>query len=159
MKPRLPSFLLATLLAAIVFASQAASPAASQTTYTVTITSIDTSAFPQISTTIAVSNPNGLRVAGLGKNAFTLLENNAPIALSQISEEEIGLQIAIVVESSDVFAKRDINLNTRLDYTKTAIINFAVGEGQSGNPYMRDVVDSLTILAPEGPIVEQSSVR
>ena len=150
----------AILLGLIVVLGLAAAPAQAQTDTLprVTLTSIDTANFPDISATVAVSGPNGLRVPGLTRGAFTLLENSSPVAIGQIAEEEIGLQIAFVVESSDIFLRRDINTLTRLDYVKTAIINFAVGEGAGGNPYMKDVVDNVTILAPEGAIVQSSVV-
>jgi len=150
----------AILLGLIVVLGLAAAPAQAQTDTLprVTLTSIDTANFPDISATVAVSGPNGLRVPGLTRGAFTLLENSSPVAIGQIAEEEIGLQIAFVVESSDIFLRRDINTITRLDYVKTAIINFAVGEGAGGNPYMKDVVDNVTILAPEGAIVQSSVV-
>lgn len=148
------------LLALLAALGLAAAPASAQTDNAprVTLTSIDTTNFPEVSATVAVSGPSGLRVPGLTRGAFTLLENSSPVAIDQITEEEVGLQIAFVVEASDIFARRDINTITRLDYVKTAIINFAVGEGAGGNPYMRDVVDAVTILAPEGDIVSGSVV-
>jgi pSer/pThr/pTyr-binding forkhead associated (FHA) protein len=139
-------------------ARPAASPVNAQTSYAVAITSIDSSNFPDISTTVAVSDPTGLRVPGLGTTAFTLLENTVPTSLSQLSEDEIGLQLAVVIESSNVFSKRDINLITRLDDVKTSLINFAVGDGEGSQPLMRDVLDNVSVFAPEGILLQNSSV-
>ncbi len=154
----------ALLSAALAMASLAVAAAplfaaeARQTSYKISISSIDISAYPQISATLALSAPSGLRVPGLSKSVFTLLENGAPVSLSQVSEEEIGVQIAIVLEASNVFSRRDAKSITRLEYVKTALTNFAVGDGKGGNPYLKDVVDGVSVYAPEGPIIENSSV-
>lgn len=155
-------------LTALVLALAGALPAAArpatlqanaQSSHTVAITSIDATNFPDIAATIAVSAPNGLRIPGLGKTAFTLLENTVPISLSQISEDEIGLQVGVVIEASNVFSKRDANLVTRLDDVKTSLINFAVGAGETNNqPQMKDVLDNVSLFAPEGTILQNSSV-
>ena len=159
---RLLAVMLAT--AVIALAPVAALPplgvarAAAQTSYTATITTIDTSTFPEIHALVAVSDSNGLRVPGLNKATFTLLENGAAVTVAEISEEEIGLQLAIVVDSSTAFAKRDVASITRLDHVKTSLINFAVGDGGAIAAYMKDVVDGVSIFAPEGPIIQNSSV-
>lgn len=151
-------------LAAIALAPVAALPplgvarAAAQTSYTATITTIDTSAFPEIHALVAVSDSNGLRVPGLNKATFTLLENGAAVTVAEISEEEIGLQLAVVLDSSTAFAKRDAASVTRLDHVKTSLINFAVGDGGAIAPYMKDVVDNVSSFAPEGPIIQNSAV-
>lgn len=155
--------LLAVVLAlAIVQPAAALAPpseADAQTTYTVHITSVDASAFPDVTATLAVSDAKGVRVPGLGKTAFTLLENNSPVPLNQISEDEIGLQLGVVVEASSVFSKRDAALVTRLDNVKTSLINFAVGADVVNSPaYMKDVLDNVSIFVPEGPLLQNSSV-
>jgi len=152
----------ALLLAVVLLLPMAALPPANaqSTSYSLVITSVDASSFPDITTTLAVSDPKGLRVPALSKTAFTLLENNAPVAVSQITEDEVGVQMAVVLESSNVFSKRDASLTTRLDYVKTSLINFAVGpsDASSSTAYMKDVLDNVSIFAPEGPILQNSSV-
>nr|MBI2904141.1 FHA domain-containing protein [Chloroflexota bacterium] len=119
------------------------------------ITDIDLSAFPQISALVAVSDTQGNRVPDLPAGAFGLDENGIPVTLSQVSEEQIGLEIAFVIESSAVFSKRDPSALTRLDYVKTAIINFAVGNGRA---YMKDSLDDVSLLTPEGLLLTHATV-
>jgi len=129
--------------------------AAAQTSVSAAITTIDTSAFPEVRAFIAVSELEGNRVPGLTQTAFQLHENNSPVTLSGLSEEETGLQMAFVIESSNIFSKRDREALTRLDYVKTAVINFAVGETR---PFMKDALDDVSLYAPEGSILEHSTV-
>ncbi|MBI3242251.1 MAG: FHA domain-containing protein [Chloroflexi bacterium] len=133
----------------------ASPPAAAQTSASAAITTIDISAFPEVRAFIAVSELEGNRVPGLTQTAFQLTENNSPLTITGLSEEETGLQIAFVIESSNIFSKRDREALTRLDYVKTAVINFAVGETR---PFMKDALDDVSLYAPEGPILEHSTV-
>ena len=132
---------LVCLSAALVWA--AASPARSaQTAATAAITTVDTSAFPEVRAYLAVSEFEGSRVPGLSLSAFQISENNSPAAITSVSEEETGLQLAFVIESSNVFSRRDREALTRLDYVKTAVINFAVGETR---PFMKDALDDVSL--------------
>ena len=145
---------LVCMSAALVWA--AASPAQSaQTAASAAITTVDTSAFPEVRAYLAVSEFEGSRVPGLSLSAFQISENNSPAAITGLSEEETGLQLAFVLESSNVFSRRDREALTRLDYVKTAVINFAVGETR---PFMKDALDDVSLYAPEGPILEHSTV-
>jgi pSer/pThr/pTyr-binding forkhead associated (FHA) protein len=140
--------------AALVWA--AASPAwSAQTAASAAITTVDTSAFPEVRAYLAVSGLEGSRVPGLSLSAFQISENNSPAAITNVSEEETGLQLAVVIESSNVFSRRDREALTRLDHVKTAVINFAVGETR---PFMKDALDDVSLYAPEGPILEHSTV-
>ena len=138
------------------FEQAAMTPAQSaQTAASAAITTVDTSAFPEVRAYLAVSEFEGSRVPGLPLSAFEIRENNSPAAIRGVSEEETGLQLAFVIESSNVFSKRDREALTRLDYVKTAVINFAVGETR---PFMRDALDDVSLYTPEGPLLEHSTV-
>lgn len=133
--------------------------AAAQSSYSAIITAINPSAFPEITATVSISDTTtGLRIPGLGKSDFALLENGEDVNIEEIREEDVGLQLAFVIDSSSAFSKRDADTFTRLDHVKTSIINFAVGEGESGNAYMKDVVDTVNIFAPEGIVAQNSSI-
>ncbi len=151
-RPRAGLLILGLLVA--LLAPAGAAPAAGNAAVA-GITDIDLSAFPQISALVAVSDTQGNRVPGLPADAFGLDENGIPVTLSQVSEEQIGLEIAFVIESSAVFSKRDPSALTRLDYVKTAIINFAAGNGHA---YMKDSLDDVSLLTPEGPLLTHTVV-
>ncbi len=151
-RPRAGLLILGLLVA--LLAPAGAAPAAGNAAVA-SITDIDLSAFPQISALVAVSDTQGNRVPGLPADAFGLDENGIPVTLSQVSEEQIGLEIAFVIESSAVFSKRDPSALTRLDYVKTAIINFAAGNGHA---YMKDSLDDVSLLTPEGPLLTHTVV-
>ncbi len=128
-----------------------------QSAYSLYITSTSADAFPEVSATVAASGATGLRVAGLDKTTFTLLENNTPVTLQEVNEEEVGIQLGIVLESSDVFSKRDTDLVTRLDKVKSALFSLVVGT-ETVPPYMKDAVDTVSVIAPEGFIIRDSAV-
>ena len=145
---------LVCLSAVLVWVAVAPAQSA-QTAASAAITTVDTSAFPEVRAYLAVSEFEGSRVPGLPLSAFEIRENNSPAAIRGVSEEETGLQLAFVIESSNVFSKRDREALTRLDYVKTAVINFAVGETR---PFMRDALDDVSLYTPEGPLLEHSTV-
>lgn len=144
-------------LLALMLASPVLSPAAAQPGDSADITAVDTASFPDINAYVSVSHPSSRPMPGLPRPSFQLLENSAPVGIADFGEEEHGLQSAFVVESSSVFSKRDPPALTRLDYVKTAIINFAVGDSQS-RPFMKDGLDAASLYAPQGPILEHSTV-
>jgi len=133
--------------------------ASAQSPATAALTHIDASAFPEVRALVSVSENGGQRIGGLQAGDFQLLENNSPVAITQVSEEEIGLQLAFVIESSLTFSKRDAATVTRLDHIKNTLADFAVGQSEvTPRPYMKDTLDSLSIFAPEGPVISASSV-
>ena len=150
-------FVVAVLL---LIASFGALPLASaQTLASVALTYIDTSAFPEVRTFVSVSESDGRRIGGLQASDFQLSENNAPVEITQASEEETGLQLAFVIESSIPFSKRDAATVTRLDHIRNILTDFAVGQSDvTPRPYMKDTLDSVSIFAQEGPIINASSV-
>lgn len=130
-----------------------------QSPASVALTYIDTSAFPEVRTLVSVSESQGRRIGGLQAGDFQLSENNSPVEITQASEEEVGLQLAFVIESSIPFSKRDAATVTRLDHIRNTLTDFAVGQSDvTPRPYMKDTLDSVSIFAPEGPIVKASSV-
>lgn len=152
-KGRLRAFVAAILIAGIL--SLPASLVSAQATTSVIITSVDTSAFPEIRALAAVSDAGGKRLDNLPATSFQIFENNAPVTISQVVEDEVGLQIAFVLESSSLFAKRDPQGFTRLDFVKTSLIDFATG---ADHPYMKDGLDDVTLIAPEETILQHSTV-
>lgn len=115
-----------------------------------TITAVDTSTFPDISVYLAVSDAEGRHVPGLPASAFALAEDQSPISNLSISEVEVGTQGVIVLDSSAAFKARDANAVTRLDFIKQALTENTL--------WMKDGVDDVTVLAPEGVLAAHSHV-
>jgi hypothetical protein len=114
------------------------------------ITAVDTSAFPDVRVYLAVSDAEGNHVPGLPASAFTLTEDQSPISNLSISEAEVGTQGVIVLDTSAAFKARDANAVTRLDFIKQALTE--------NTSWMKDGVDDVTVLAPEGVLAAHSSV-
>jgi hypothetical protein len=130
-------------------------PAASAyqaTPASVVITAVDASAFPDMRVQVAVRGAQGRNVTGLSASAFTLAENGAPVPALSVSEAEVGVQVAFVIATDDMFLKRDSTGTSRLSY-----IQQAVGEFLVGRPWMQDEADDVSILVPEGPLVLHNS--
>ena len=126
-------------------------PALAQATDgTPAITAVDTSAFPDVRVYLAVSDAEGNHVPGLPASAFALTEDQSPISNLSISEAEVGTQGVIVLDTSAAFKARDANAVTRLDFIKQALTE--------NTSWMKDGVDDVTVLAPEGVLAAHSSV-
>jgi hypothetical protein len=140
--------LLCGLLIAFIVAPR---PALAQATDgTAAITAVDTGAFPEVRVYLAVSDAEGNHVPGLPAGAFTLTEDQSPISNLSISEAEVGTQGVIVLDTSTAFKARDANAVTRLDFIKQALTE--------NTSWMKDSVDDVTVLAPEGVLAAHSSV-
>jgi hypothetical protein len=137
----------------LIFLFALSTPALAQIqTGSVSLIAIDTDTFPDMRVYVAVNDGEGKHLAGLLTSAFTLTENNLPMTRLKVTEQEIGSQIVVVLDTSNAFKARDANAVTRLDFIKQALTDFAVE-----NPWMRDGLDDVTVLAPEGTLVLHSS--
>ena len=119
---------------------------------TALITAVDTQAFPGINVFVLVNDPAGSHIAGLSAEAFTLTENGAAVAGLEVTEQDVGVQVVFVLDTTDAFKARDANAVTRLDYIQQALTDFA-----RTTPWMKEGVDDVTVLAAEGLLVEHSS--
>jgi pSer/pThr/pTyr-binding forkhead associated (FHA) protein len=112
------------------------------------ITAVDASAFPDMQISVAVRGPQGRNVTDLSATAFEVAENGAAVPAVSVSETEVGVQVAFVIAPDDMFIKRDSTGTSRMDYVKASVGDFLVER-----PWMRDEVDDVSILTPEGPLV------
>ncbi len=113
-----------------------------------TITAVDTGAFPDINVYLAVSDAAGNHLPGLPASAFALTEDTAALAGLKVTEQEVGTQGVIVLDTSAAFKARDANAVTRLDFIKQALTE--------NTSWMKDGVDDVTVLAPEGVLAAHS---
>lgn len=113
------------------------------------ITAVDASRFPEIHVYLTVQDAGGRHIPGLTPAAFSLTENQAPVAAASLLEAEVGVQVVFVLEVNAAFRTRDAAGASRLDYLREALLGY-VQEG------MKDG-DDLTILAPEGELIAHVS--
>jgi hypothetical protein len=145
-RPALVRALLVLTLALAVFPASAQEGGDS----TAQITAVDSSAFPQISAFVQVSDAAGARVPGLTEQDFQLVENGVSVSQLTVAEQDVGVQVVFVLDTADAFGARDINALTRLDHLKNDLLAYA----QDG---MRAGLDDVTILTAEGPVVAHAN--
>ena len=87
------SVLIALLAAVVPAQAQGADGAA-------LITRVDSAAFPAIDVYLAVNDAAGNHVAGLPAAAFALTEDSAPVAGAAAGEQETGVQVVFVLDTS-----------------------------------------------------------
>ena len=126
--------------------------ARAQSAASAVVTAVDASAFPEISAFALVNDPAGQHLTGLAAGAFSLTENGRPVSGLSVQEAALGLQLVFVIDSSEAFKTRDANGVNRLEFIKQALANFARTDA-----LMQSGVNDVTILAPEGAIVQHSS--
>lgn len=61
------------------------------------ITAVDASRFPEIHVYLTVQDAGGRHIPGLTPAAFSLTENQAPVAAASLLEAEVGVQVVFVL--------------------------------------------------------------
>ena len=148
------SFLAVSVVLSLVLAGLIGPfPARAQTgDGTALITAVDTDKFPAINAYVMVNGPAGDRIAGLPAEASALAESGAAVAGLEVAEQDVGVQVVFVLDTTEAFTARDANAVTRLEYVQQALADFA-----RTTPWMKEGVDDVTVLAAEGLLVKHSS--
>jgi len=118
---------------------------------TLQITHIDTQAFPQISTYVTANDASGKPIPGLPDGTFALQQDGQPVSGLEVAEIDVGAQIVFVLDSSPAYKERDANGRLRLEHLTEALNSFF-----RDKPWMKDSVDDITLVAPEGVIIAHS---
>ncbi len=142
--PLLGSLLLGLLLAPLPVRAQSGGQPLAQ------LTSVTVAAFPAVEAYLLVNDADGQRVPGLTAADFHLTENDAPVAGLSVAEQDVGVQVVFVLDTTDAFKTRDINAVTRLEQIQTALTAFTHGGLRAG-------LDDVTILTSDGPLVQHAS--
>ncbi|MEK7442144.1 MAG: hypothetical protein AABZ78_15200, partial [Chloroflexota bacterium] len=136
-----------------------ASPAQAQVGAAATISIIDSSNFPDIRAYVAVQRSDKTGVPNLSKTDFQLLENGNVVPVTEVVPEDIGLQIAVVIDSTRIFASQDASANKLINLVRDTATNFAIGDKTKNiRPLMKDGLDALSIFATEGVIIQSSNI-
>jgi hypothetical protein len=126
--------------------------AGAQSAASAVVTAVDPSAFPEIQAFALVDDAAGQHLTGLAARDFTLTENGQPVSNLTVEEAALGIQLVFVIDTSEAFKARDANGNNRLNFIKLALAEYARTDA-----LMQAGINDVTILAPEGPIVQHSS--
>lgn len=135
------------------------SPTQAQVGAAATISIIDSSNFPDIRAYVAVQRSDKTGVPNLSKTDFQLLENGNVVPITEVVPEDIGLQIAVVIDSTKVFASQDASANKLINLVRDTVTNFAIGDkAKNIRPLMKDGLDTLSVFATEGVVIQSSNI-
>jgi pSer/pThr/pTyr-binding forkhead associated (FHA) protein len=94
------------------------------------ITRVDATAAPDITVDVTVENAAGNRLGGLQPTNFQLTENGKPVALTALTPQKAGMQLAIVIDASGAINKPGLTGQTRIDETREALQNLLLQGNQ-----------------------------
>lgn len=106
------------------------------------VTAVDAGNFPEIHAYLAVSDGAGRHIPGLPASAFSLFENQSPVADLSLLEADLGVQIVFALDANAAFRTRDAAGVNRLDYIWQALNEFA----RTG---LHAEADDVSIVTPE----------
>ncbi|HJW90044.1 MAG TPA: FHA domain-containing protein [Anaerolineales bacterium] len=134
-----------TLLCLILaFHGASAQPAVAQEAYQASLASLDSSAFPRITTYLDVRSPEGKFVYGLGAEDIIILEDGLQLPTSELNQLRPGAQFVLAVGPGTSFDIRDAQGLNRYDYLVQAF------EAWAGT-LQGSTIDDLSFLAGGGP--------
>jgi hypothetical protein len=114
------------------------------------LTAVNAAGFPALEAFVRVNGADGQAVRGLTPASFRLLENGAPVSGVSVAEENVGVQVVFVIDSTDAFKARDANGVTRLQQIQAALTAYTQGGLRAG-------LDDVTIVTSDGPLVQHSA--
>ncbi len=101
-------FTLAMLLSLLLSLGLNTRSTAQSDTLTLTITDIDSRAFPQVTVFVTVTDQNGLPVSGLSPADFALVEDDLPVAADNLSVQSVPIKGRHLVLAIDLSTYDDI---------------------------------------------------
>lgn len=103
-----------------------------------------TDLFPLMKVYLDTQNAQGDFIHGLQPSNITLLENGQPVAVQDLREERVGVQLVMVINPGDTFLQRDTQGNTQYDQILVSLVEWA-------RRRLGSTVDDLSILVTDGP--------
>lgn len=138
-------------LSTVLILGAASAPALAQgQTTAAALYNVDTSAFPNISGFVDVTDSNGIFASGLKPEAVTVLENGQPLPADSFNELAIPLQLAIAFNQGEALDARNANGASRFQRVSQVIIDWA----QARPP---DLPDDLSLVSQAGPVINHAS--
>jgi hypothetical protein len=111
---------------------------------------LDSSAFPQISAYLSVSNPLGARLENLSAGDLTLEEDGSPARKAALSEEETGFRLVVVIDPGLDLTYTLADGEKRIDRLRRTMTDWLGALPPNGT-------DDLTLITPEGIAVSHTS--
>jgi len=124
--------------------------AGAQTTAYAEISAPDASAFPKISALLDIYDASGQFVGGLEPSALAALEDGIPRRVQEVTEEPVGAQIVIGVNTGPALDVRDGQGVTR--YQR---IQQALGVWAQARP--AEAGDNLSLVTIAGPLIARTT--
>src|SRR5512143_2449966 len=112
----------------------------------------DISAFPTVSTFLDVFDGSGRFVSGLKPEQVTVLEDRQPLAVKNLTEMMVPLQLAVAINPGPSFGVRDAQGAARFDAIHEALKAWA----QALPP---DTADDMSLVTITGPIISHASAK
>ncbi len=103
----------------------------------------DLSSYPDITLYVNVNNREGKSITDLTSDQFTINENGIRQELLDFQSLKPGIQLVAAFNLASPFAIQDINGNSRFDYIKQSLLNWA---DQPQNP----ALDNISIISNDG---------
>lgn len=110
---------------------------------TVRLLSLSTAAFPRLNAYLEVYDSNGAFVHGLQAGQVSILEDERLLPLSQIEEQNAGVQFVIAITLGPAYTIRDAQGINRLDYLLQGLLSWDPGPAASGG-------DDFSLLTSDG---------
>ncbi len=131
-------------------AAQAEAPG----TAVASITAVDANNFPRMFAYVSVTGADGVPVSGLDQNAFTLTENGDAVSTTAVRSVTLGVQTVFAFDVGASFKSRDVLGNSRLDYLRLAVNDFAQAEGG-----LQPDLDDISLITPEQELLIHTNTR
>lgn len=131
-------------------AAQAEAPG----TAVASITAVDANNFPRMFTYVSVTGADGIPVSGLDESAFALTENGEAASATAVRAVTLGVQTVFAFDVGAAFKTRDVLGNSRLDYLRLAVNDFAQAEGG-----LQPDLDDISLITPEQELLIHANTR
>ena len=131
-------------------AAQAEAPG----TAVASLTAVDANNFPRMFAYASVTGADGIPVSGLDESAFTLTENGEAVSATAVRSVTLGVQTVFAFDVGASFKARDVLGNSRLDYLRLAVNDFAQAEGG-----LQPDLDDISLITPEQELLIHANTR
>ena len=119
-------------------------PAIAQEAYQASLSSLETSAFPRVTSYLDVRSPEGKFVYGLGSEDVVIIEDGQQLPVSELNYLRPGAQFVLAVGPGPSFEIRDAQGFTRYDYLVQELEAWA-------RSLQGSTIDDLSFIAGGGP--------
>jgi hypothetical protein len=137
------------LIALVFLALLLTTPGFAQAEMPVRLGALNIAEFPRITSYIDVRGPQGFFISGLPANAATVFEDEQPLP-AVITEVRPGAQIVVAYAGGETFGIVNLEAKPRYQLLADWLLAWAGSQLETG-------VDSLSLLAPEGVIINHET--